>query len=90
MKTTVKEKLKNLIEKYSNIIRSNPEDYNALNKRGVYEFYLQDYEGELKDYRKAVEINPKFVKVFTKIRLKIYFNVKNVKKSLNFGNYFCF
>ena len=35
-------------------------------------------------------LNPKFVKVFTKIRLKIYFNVKNVKKSLNFGNYFCF
>ena len=44
---------------YSKAIEIDPEDYNAINNRGLIKNELKDYEGAIADFIKVIEMNPK-------------------------------
>ncbi|MGL4392930.1 MAG: tetratricopeptide repeat protein [Fusobacteriaceae bacterium] len=59
-----KKELENDIKFYDEIIKNNPNDFEAFNNRGITKDYLEDFEGAIKDYDQAVKLNPNFSDAF--------------------------
>ena len=76
------ETFRNQIEECTNILQSAPNDCNALNKRGVYRFYLNDYDGALDDYKTAVKKDSKFIKGYFNIA-RLYQDQREYEKALD-------